>query len=553
MLNYRYKDVVISPHICITRHYNNPSLYGFVSVDDEHIGHFQYMKRTSRKCKNDHYTCVFEEEAIYCGYIFNAYGHFILESLSLYYFIKKLASLPTLVFSFMESECLLDYQKDILESLNIKNKIVILNETTLFRDIWIPPPGFALGSWFLDEQKDALEIFESNPIKDKKVYISRSKFSKKRGAVNEEKLEEELVIRNWKIIYPEKMKFSDVLYELGTAETIFCIAGSALHTIIFLKNIKSKLIVIPRTHTINYNIIAESKCTINNYFIFDAEIEDLTPEIMMKQDKSFLLNIDFIKKILIETDDFKNLKTKYFHKYEKPNFDYRDYNSVIKKISSVKDYNKVFEEDTFLYDFYNLNKSANNDSIVGKLYEVIAKRYFTEYSILYYCNICKKYDSELAINLLISGLNLFIKSFLSFANELIKYLVQLQKIKKNSNIGIVYRELAVYLLKRKEYILSLKFLNESLKNHGPLENHGTISEIYRTINLNDYAVCYCKKVIEELNIKTYWAYMHLSLSYMSVNNIIEAHNNVLIAQTLNPQSEWVLSLKNRIEKKIPSK
>ena len=220
-----------------------------------------------------------EEACIYCGYLFPGYGHFILESLAMLYAIKSLPESCRLVFSYHENG-LQNYQKEILSSFDIDyRRILFIDEPILFKKIYIPPAGYALGSWFLPEQQKALAIYSSNPIPGKKVYISRRKYNPKRGAVNENCLEKLLLSRGWNVIYHETLSLHQQMEEWSTAETLFCIYGSALHSIVFLKNITQKFIIIPRDHGVTYNMLLDAK-EIKEYYIFDVPKKNLTPDII---------------------------------------------------------------------------------------------------------------------------------------------------------------------------------------------------------------------------------------------------------------------------------
>jgi len=142
------------------------------------------------------------EDAIYCGALSPHFGHFILDSLARLWFAKKHPHLPIV---WTSENAYKPWQEEILEMLSISNPPIFLDNTpTEFKKLYTPIPGFVLDFSFHAEFCEFLSCYESKePIKGKKVYISRTQFPSG-GYENEDKIEAFLQNRGW-IIYRSEL------------------------------------------------------------------------------------------------------------------------------------------------------------------------------------------------------------------------------------------------------------------------------------------------------------------------------------------------------------
>lgn len=301
--DYKFHDVIISPYYAPIAFWQYPSLVGFNSHHKGYVEHYKHGKITSLPIHDLKPEATFTETCIYCGWMaYHVFGHFLYESLAAIYFVKQLPPSLPLIFSYSAKKTLETWQKEIFEILGIRNKIILLDKVTNFSNIYLPPPSMALGSYITDSAYEALGVIPDNPQKGKKVYISRRNY-KKRTAKNEGRLENILEKRGWEIVYPEKLTIKEQLAKYASAETIFTISGSALHSILFLKNPSQRFIVIPRNHSRSFNIIANKKS--DNYYILNCKMKNLNG--LTNERAIFALDAKEIEKYLIETDDFKNI------------------------------------------------------------------------------------------------------------------------------------------------------------------------------------------------------------------------------------------------------
>lgn len=303
---YHFHDVLISPHKYVYQHNTVPSILGACSLNNNYLAYYRNGMITSGKVATSRYENVIHDPCIIATNYDYHYGHFLLESLNRLYLIKQLpGDIPIVYVSCTKNNTTLrPYESEVLDLLNVHNPIYFLNSTALFKSVWACPPGLALDQFILPEQLKAYEIAASRPELGFKVYISRSKIANGQ-CENETELEKLLAARGWKICHPEDLDIKKQIEILAAAEKIFTISGSALHNMIFLHDIKARMIVIPRIHTATYNALASLKC--KDYWLLNIE-RHITAKGSAATKDEFTLNIGAIRRILEDSSDFERLE-----------------------------------------------------------------------------------------------------------------------------------------------------------------------------------------------------------------------------------------------------
>jgi hypothetical protein len=215
----------------------------------------------------DHY-----QFGVYGGIIFKHYGHFLLETLSRYWYLKDYDGdiffhvSPRTPKFYQEFPV---WQKEILEIL-FKNisRIKIISKITRFDKLLIPSPGFIIRKYCAIQQSEALKTFSKRvilldnhkPIMTEKIWLSRSSLNK--GLiVGESEFEECLKKEDFLIVQPEKLSITEQVRLYNQAKLICGFAGSAFHTLILMNDLKAKIIHFARENIINnnYKVIAQAK------------------------------------------------------------------------------------------------------------------------------------------------------------------------------------------------------------------------------------------------------------------------------------------------------
>src|SRR5829696_4326450 len=91
---------------------------------------------------------------IFAGYLFESFGHFVLESLSRLWIAPGYPELPILWAAARPGYA--PWQEEILELLNVKNAPLFVTVPTSLAEVVVPEPGYELGADFTPEHADFL-------------------------------------------------------------------------------------------------------------------------------------------------------------------------------------------------------------------------------------------------------------------------------------------------------------------------------------------------------------------------------------------------------------
>ena len=200
-----------------------------------------------------------EETVIWGGFIMDHYGHFITDTFARLWYAVKYSSdqhkIAFLIYNHKVNDqekvfdSLYPYHIDLLNLLGItEDRILLINTPTQFKQIIAPKQSVYWGDTY-DEELSMLaydKVRESvTPKKDKKIYLSRSKFDA--NMFNEGYFEKFFEDRGFKVIYPEQMPIKDQIAYLAGADEIAATVGTLTHQILFAKD-NVKLIGLLRTH-----------------------------------------------------------------------------------------------------------------------------------------------------------------------------------------------------------------------------------------------------------------------------------------------------------------
>jgi capsular polysaccharide biosynthesis protein len=186
---------------------------------------------------------------IYGGYLFGHFGHFIWESLSRLYAIKKCKeNIPILYLSPHYGTVL--FQESIFRRFGINNSIMVVDKPTGVDKLLYANDGSTLDPLNItDEQLNTLALIDPFTKKDKhyvqKLWLSRSKLLYGK-IVNEIDIEEQLVHSGWIVIYPENVRFSEQVKLISSAEYVAGFDGSQFYTCLFAKKVLGEYIVFNR-------------------------------------------------------------------------------------------------------------------------------------------------------------------------------------------------------------------------------------------------------------------------------------------------------------------
>jgi hypothetical protein len=224
----------------------NEKLHGFGVFDES----FHFVKSSSQVRKNNgnfcpkfnHYNIPYmDNDAVFVGNVYNQFGHFLLEHMNRAYAAldKKYADMKYVLINNKSVNPVPEYMFILLELLGINRKnIVILEQTTRFKNVYVPDQGFNLPVYSSDKfgktfDKIASNVDDPKTIYDK-IYVSRAKL-KSRRTYGEEKIQKIFERNGFKVIYPETLPLPEQIALIKNCKVLAGCGGTALHLALFMK------------------------------------------------------------------------------------------------------------------------------------------------------------------------------------------------------------------------------------------------------------------------------------------------------------------------------
>lgn len=220
--------------------------------------------------------------AIYGGFIFEHFGHFLLETLARAWYIKDthgdvyFHNAPENKINNVEQ--LLPWQRDIFKALvgNV-SRIKFIDTNMLFDELVVPDPGVVSREFCVPNQANALKLIGINVtaqssiknIDPEKVWLSRA-FWKKGRIHGEIEFEQALQQEGFFICRPELFTIAQQIQLFENASFVAGFTGSAFHTVLLAKNNGAQLLHFLRINPLNENylICSEVSGFKSHYFDF---------------------------------------------------------------------------------------------------------------------------------------------------------------------------------------------------------------------------------------------------------------------------------------------
>ena len=237
-----YHNATILP---LKRSDEKPLVFGLGGVVDTNNMYIEdsAVKGRVEYAYNYDYFDYFDEKVVFCGYLINHWGHFLTETAPrLWYALENDESIDKYVFFVEEGidrEPVGNFQ-EFLQLLGIYDKIQVINKPTRYRSVIVPQLSYKRREYYSQRFKDIfLKVSDSIIVnstwrKFSKIYFSRSQSA---GAGKKEFghdcMENFFANNGYKIIYPEKISLSELVYILSNVEKIATVCGTLQHNILF--------------------------------------------------------------------------------------------------------------------------------------------------------------------------------------------------------------------------------------------------------------------------------------------------------------------------------
>ena len=184
-----------------------------------------------------------DEKVVYCGYLVNHWGHFLIEAVTrLWYFMEQDSTVDKYVFFVDENEEreIRGNYREFLELLKIWDKLEIINKPTTYREIIVPELGIVCRKSYTPKLLDVFNAVADNVVADpswetpEKIYYSRSQFAK--GQPFEfgfATLDNFFAKNGYTILYPEKVPLSRMIHYIRNSKVVATLSGSLPHNMLF--------------------------------------------------------------------------------------------------------------------------------------------------------------------------------------------------------------------------------------------------------------------------------------------------------------------------------
>jgi hypothetical protein len=180
------------------------------------------------------------------GYLFDHYGHFLLEGLSRILDQEIIASPdPIVFFDMMRIQQLRPYMAAIFRHCAIDPARIFLCNAPLRVDLLrVQQPSFEIRGFVRPAPYRNAKAPDSIAPRSGVLYLSRSRLSRLRQIEGEEELERALTREfGAEIVYPETLAFADQIEKLGRAAHVIGCEGSAFHSLIFLRRVPQAIVL----------------------------------------------------------------------------------------------------------------------------------------------------------------------------------------------------------------------------------------------------------------------------------------------------------------------
>lgn len=208
----------------------------------------------SQKCKK------LSGEYIYLGLLLNHWGHFIVDTCSRLYMMRKHPDAKFIFITFYRRE-IPDFFPAItrvFEILGVQcaNNILIIENPTQVENLIVPDRAYIKGVSVSEEYLElfrfiADHIIPTSDNKWDKIFLSRSSWNLHTGKeIGADRIEKYFNSIGYHSIIPEDLLLDDQIYLLSNAEKIACIESSVIHNLIFSQGRKKELYMIKKYHMI---------------------------------------------------------------------------------------------------------------------------------------------------------------------------------------------------------------------------------------------------------------------------------------------------------------
>lgn len=180
-----------------------------------------------------------DDDVVYLGNLRPVFGHYLLEHWDrAYAFLdEKYRDMKFVLANDRRVEPIPNFVLELARLLGMSaENLVILNESTRFRNVYVPEQGFRMSKF---STKEFGEIYAktADNVKEEatfdKIYVSRAAL-KHRKTYGEEKVQGIFEKNGYQIVYPEQLSLEEQIALMKGCKSLAGCAGTALHLALFM-------------------------------------------------------------------------------------------------------------------------------------------------------------------------------------------------------------------------------------------------------------------------------------------------------------------------------
>lgn len=228
-----------------------------------------------------------DEKVVYCGYLVNHWGHFLVEAVArLWYALKSDDTVDKYVFFLDEGESreIKGNYRRFFQLLNIWDKLELISVPTTYREVIVPEIAFQCMSWYSPKFLEIFDAVARNITVDpqwpqpEKIFFTRSQFAKgNHFDFGTEGLDNYFQRNGYLVTPPEILSLDQMIHYIRGAKEVATISGSGHHNMLFGRNGQNLTIierfVINDDHQVGINQMRELNVTSidANYHLYTVD------------------------------------------------------------------------------------------------------------------------------------------------------------------------------------------------------------------------------------------------------------------------------------------
>jgi hypothetical protein len=288
-----------------------------------------------------------DERIVYCGYLVNHWGHFLVEAVSrLWYFLKNDSTIDKYVFflNYGEEREIKGNYKNFFELLGVWDKLEFINKPTKYKEVVVPELGYKWRTYYSQNYKDIFNAIAKNItvcdewVTSEKIFFTRSQLKKSQETdIGVSMIDNYYENNGYKIISPEKVPLDELVYLIRNAKVVTTLSGSLPHNMLFAKD-EQVLVIIERNVLNNEIQVDVNNIKRLNTTYIDANIGIYPVDL---GSGPFIISYKGMLEKYTTDNDYMTPEKKYFSD--------KFYKYCFKKY--MKQYNKIYRYKWFMYDW----------------------------------------------------------------------------------------------------------------------------------------------------------------------------------------------------------